>query len=91
MRSFSDSDDEARAKALELSLAGRAGNIVVPLLIVAGRKDRLIPPENAEILARETAGPVELLMFEEGNHNCMNLTYRHRPKSADWMAVQLRG
>ena len=91
VRSFSSSDDEARCKALELSLVGRAGKIVVPLLIVAGRKDRLIPPENAEQLGSEAGGPVELLMFEEGNHNCMNLTYRHRPKSADWMAVQLRG
>jgi dipeptidyl aminopeptidase/acylaminoacyl peptidase len=91
VRSFSDSDEEARLKALELSLEGRAGDIVVPLLIVAGRKDRLIPPENAEWLAKEAAGPVEVLMFEDGNHNCMNLTYRHRPKSADWMAAQLFG
>jgi dipeptidyl aminopeptidase/acylaminoacyl peptidase len=91
VRSFSDSDEEARLKALELSLEGRAGDIVVPLLVVAGRKDRLIPPENAEWLAKEVAGPVELLMFENGNHNCMNLTYRHRPKSADWMAAQLFG
>jgi fermentation-respiration switch protein FrsA (DUF1100 family) len=64
---------------------------VVPLLIVAVRKDRLIPPENAELMAEQAGGPVELLMFEEGNHNCMNLTYRHRPKSADWMAAQLFG
>ena len=90
-RSFSTTDDEARRKALELTLAGRAGHIGVPMLIVAGRKDRLIPAENAELLARETGGPVELLMFEEGNHNCMNLTYRHRPRSADWMAAQLQG
>jgi dipeptidyl aminopeptidase/acylaminoacyl peptidase len=91
VRSFSGSDEEARQKALELSLVGRAGDIVVPLMIVAGRKDRLIPPENAELLAKEAGGPVELLMFEEGNHNCMNLTYRHRPRSADWMAAQLLG
>ena len=89
VRSFSKSDEEARSKALQLSLAGRAGDITVPLLIVAGRKDRLIPPHNAEELAREARGPVELLMFEDGNHNCMNLTYRHRPMSADWMAAQL--
>jgi dienelactone hydrolase len=91
VRSFSDSDEEARLKALELSLEGRARDIVVPLLIVAGRKDRLIPPENAERLAKEAAGPVDLLLFEGGDHNCMNLTYRHRPKSADWMAAQLFG
>jgi 2,6-dihydroxypseudooxynicotine hydrolase len=91
VRSFSASDQEAHAKALELSLEGRAANIKVPLLIVAGRKDRLIPPANAEMLANEAGGPVELLMFEDGNHNCMNMTYRHRPRSADWMAAQLLG
>ena len=89
VRSFSATDEEARAKALELSLEGRAGDIAVPVLVVAGRKDRLIPPDNAERLAKQAGGPVELLMFEEGNHNCMNMTYRHRPKSADWMAAQL--
>jgi dipeptidyl aminopeptidase/acylaminoacyl peptidase len=91
VRSFSETDGEAHAKALELSLAGRAGNIVVPMLIVAGRKDRIIPPHDAELLAEQAGGPVELLMFEDGNHNCMNLNYRHRPKAADWMAAQLLG
>jgi len=91
VRSFSRTDEEARLKALELSLEGRAGGITVPMLIVAGRLDRLIPPRNAEMLAMKAAGPVELLMFDDGNHNCMNLTYRHRPKSADWMAAQLLG
>jgi len=28
-------------------------------------------------------------MFDEGNHVCMNLTYRWRPQAADWLADQL--
>jgi hypothetical protein len=48
-----------------------------------------IPFENGR-MANEAGEPVELIMFEAGNHNCMNLTYRHRPKSPGWMAVQLR-
>jgi hypothetical protein len=29
-------------------------------------------------------------MFDEGNHVCMNITYRWRPQAADWLAGQLR-
>jgi 2,6-dihydroxypseudooxynicotine hydrolase len=89
VRSFSATDTEARTKALGLSLEGHAGRITVPMLIVAGRRDRIIPPYHAELLAEACRGPVDLFMFEDGNHNCMNMTYRHRPRSADWMAVQL--
>jgi hypothetical protein len=28
-------------------------------------------------------------MFDEGNHVCMNLTYRWRPQAADWLADRL--
>ena len=89
VRSFSATDDEARTKALQLSLEGRAGNITAPLLVVAGRLDRLIPAYHAELLAEHAGGPVELLMFEKGNHNCTNMSYQHRPRSADWMAARL--
>jgi 2,6-dihydroxypseudooxynicotine hydrolase len=91
VRSFSTTDTQARVKALELSLVGRAEQITAPLLIVAGRRDRLIPPYHAELLAAHAGGPVELLIFAEGNHNCTNMIYRHRPRSADWMAEQLLG
>jgi hypothetical protein len=30
-------------------------------------------------------------MFDEGNHVCMNMTYRWRPQAADWLAEQLAG
>jgi len=91
VRSFSATDDEARTKALELSLEGRARQISAPLLIIAGRKDRIIPAYHAEVMAEQSGGSVELLMFDEGNHNCTNMSYRHRPRGADWMAAQLLG
>lgn len=89
VRSRSASAAEARERAGELSLAGLAGKIRAPLLIVAGRKDRLIPPADAERLAAEAGDVAELLMLEEGNHGCANLPYLHRQYSADWMARQL--
>jgi 2,6-dihydroxypseudooxynicotine hydrolase len=29
-------------------------------------------------------------MLEDGNHGCMNVAAKHRLRTADWMAAQLR-
>lgn len=88
-RSHAESPDEGRERALALSLEGVAEQVRCPLLVVAGRRDRLFAWEGAARLAREAAGPSELLLLEEGNHGCANLVYRHRPYGADWMAAHL--
>ncbi len=92
VRRFSGSatEEEAHRFALTLSLEGRAKSITCPLLIVFGKKDRLIPWADAARLAAEASGPVDLQMFEDGNHGCTNILYRHRPYAADWMARQLQ-
>jgi dipeptidyl aminopeptidase/acylaminoacyl peptidase len=89
VRSGAASDDEARCIALTLSMADSAGDLVAPLLIVFGRRDRLIPWEHAERLRDAVAGPVELLMLEDGNHGCANVAPWHRPRTADWLAAHL--
>lgn len=89
VRSGSTDDEQARRRALGLSLDGRASRITCPLLVVAGRRDRIIPWQDAVRLTAEAAGPADLLMLEEGNHGCMNVAQQHRPKSADWMAARL--
>jgi dienelactone hydrolase len=91
VRSGSDGAGQARERARELTMAGRAGRITAPLLVVAGRRDRIIPWQQAARLADEAAGPAELLLLDQGGHGCANVSYRHRPYSADWMARQLRG
>lgn len=90
VRSHSRTPGEARRRAAELTLEGCAGNIRCPLFIVAGRQDRLVPAAHAERLARRAAGPLELLMVEDGGHNANNRPYRYRSRSADWLAAQLR-
>jgi pimeloyl-ACP methyl ester carboxylesterase len=90
IRSGAGSDEEAHRIASTLSMDGSAGAIQAPLLIVFGRKDRLIPWQHAERLAAEAGGEVELLMLEDGNHGCANLAPRHRPYTADWVAERLR-
>jgi dipeptidyl aminopeptidase/acylaminoacyl peptidase len=90
VRSQAASSRQARALATELTLAGRPPKLTAPLLVVAGKRDRLFDWRQAQRLAEEAAGPAELLLLEDGNHGCANVSYRHRPYSADWMARMLR-
>jgi 2,6-dihydroxypseudooxynicotine hydrolase len=90
VRSKSATDQQARQRAGELSMAGLAGQITTPLLIVAGKRDRIFPWQDAERLRAEAGGQAELLLLEEGNHGCANVVYLHRNYSADWMAGKLR-
>lgn len=82
-----------RAEALErlrsFTLAGVAERVTCPLLVIMGRQDRVIPPADAERLAREAAGPVDLWLFDEGNHVCNNIPFKYRPQQADWMRRRL--
>jgi dipeptidyl aminopeptidase/acylaminoacyl peptidase len=89
VRSRSGTDDEARAHALTLSLEHRAELIECPLLVVMGKLDRLIPWKQAQRVADEVGDNAELLLLEDGNHGCANVAYKHRYRSADWMAERL--
>jgi len=83
------SQAEVDALAKQMSLDGKAHNIKCPLLVVFGGGDRLIAPSEGERLAREAGGPVEFVLYEEGNHVCFNISYLFRPLTADWMAEKL--
>jgi dipeptidyl aminopeptidase/acylaminoacyl peptidase len=89
VRSKAATAKEARLRADELTMAGRAGLLTCPLLIVAGQQDRIVPCRQARQLADEAGGPAELLLLADGNHGCANLPRQHRPYTADWMARQL--
>jgi 2,6-dihydroxypseudooxynicotine hydrolase len=72
-------------------MAGLAGRITAPVLVVAGKLDRIFPWQDADRLAGEIGSHAELLLLEDGNHGCANVPYKHRPYSADWMASRLAG
>lgn len=95
VRSGASGDDEAREIAGTLGLAGHVARITAPLLVVFGRRDRLIPWQQARRLYDEAAdrpgGAAELLMLEQGNHGCANVVPWHRPYTADWLAERLGG
>lgn len=88
-RSGAADDEAARHRALELDLSPVAADLVAPLLIVFGRRDRLIPWQNALQMRDAVAGPVTMLMLEDGNHGCANVSPQHRPLTADWLAARL--
>ncbi|HLM32084.1 MAG TPA: alpha/beta fold hydrolase [Solirubrobacterales bacterium] len=82
--------EAARAAAMRLDLTGVAARIEQPLLVVAGKLDRLIPWESTKAVADESPN-AEFILYEEGNHVCNNVAYRYRPLLADWLSEQLRG
>jgi len=88
-RAHCKTQDDARKVALTLSLEGVTKNIACPLYIVTGKLDRVVPWQDAERLAREVKGEVELVVIEDGNHVANNRAYKYRAQSADWMARQL--
>jgi dipeptidyl aminopeptidase/acylaminoacyl peptidase len=63
--------------------------ITCPLLVIMGRQDRIVSPESAERMVAEAGDNAELWMFEDGNHVCNNIPYKHRPQQADWMRRKL--
>ncbi len=81
-------DEEARARALQLDLSGVLPRLRQPLLVVFGKLDRLIPWQHAERVASE-APNAQLVMFPEGNHVCNNIPYKYRPLVGDWMKERL--
>ncbi len=79
-----------RLRAFDLH--GVIGRIQVPFLVIMGRQDRVISPHAAELMAQDATsipGGVTLWMFDDGNHVCNNIPYRHRPQQADWMQAKL--
>jgi dipeptidyl aminopeptidase/acylaminoacyl peptidase len=88
VRSHAATEPQARENARRLSMVEAAKRIRCPVFIVAGREDRLVPAADAERLARSVAGPVELMVVEDGGHNANNRPYRYRSRTADWLAAQ---
>ena len=86
--SRSPDDATARERAEALDLAGVAERISQPLLVVAGRLDRLIPWESTRDVA-EAAPDATFVLYDEGNHVCNNVAYRYRPLLADWLGERL--
>jgi fermentation-respiration switch protein FrsA (DUF1100 family) len=82
--------EDLAARTRGATLAGCAGRIVAPLLVVHGAQDNLIPPEDAYRTYEQARGPKQWALYPDGNHVCNNITYKYRPLVADFMAEHLR-
>lgn len=81
-------DDAAERLAGELTLDGMIGEVSVPVLVVAGGRDRIIPWEETRRVA-DGARDATWVLLDDGNHACNNLPYHYRPLVADWLAARL--
>ncbi|HLG65376.1 MAG TPA: alpha/beta fold hydrolase [Ktedonosporobacter sp.] len=83
------SEEDALQALRRFDLTGVAAQVQHPLLVIAGRHDRLVPAEQGMRMVQEAGAKAELWMFEDGNHVCNNIPYKHRPQQADWMQQKL--
>jgi dipeptidyl aminopeptidase/acylaminoacyl peptidase len=88
VRSGAKSAEEARAKATELTLAQAAAHIDIPLLIVGGGRDTIVPAHHQERLAKEVK-TAELALYPDGSHGVTNRAYESRSRIADWLSARL--
>jgi alpha-beta hydrolase superfamily lysophospholipase len=89
-RSGATSAAAARARAAELTLEGAAARIEIPLLVVGGGRDTIVPAYHQERLAKEVDS-AELVMYPDGSHGVTNRAYESRSRMADWLAARLAG
>lgn len=86
--SHAATESAAREIAMSMTLEGVLHRLEQPLLVIFGRKDRLVPFEQAERVVREAPNS-ELVMFDDGNHVCNNYPYLYQPLAGDWLSDQL--
>lgn len=80
---------DALEKLAKFDLTDVLPHIRHPLLIIAGRRDRIFPPQEAENMQKDAGEQAELWMFDDGNHVCNNIPYKYRLQQADWMRQKL--
>lgn len=81
--------EEGRKIAARFTLEGVLPQIRCPYLIVHGARGDVVGQEQSERAAREAGGPTRLVVFEEGDHICINIRYKSWPLVVDWFAEQL--
>ncbi len=83
-------EEEARAFGARFTLEGVAQGIRCPVLVIQSQRDARLPEEEKTRLVRDVGEGCQLVMYENGDHVCHNISYRYRPLVADWVADALR-
>lgn len=80
---------KGRAIGAAFSLEGVLPRVRCPYLIVHGDQGDTVERGVAERAAREAGGPTKLVVFDDGDHLCINVRYKSWPLVMDWFAEQL--
>src|SRR5260370_1785518 len=88
-RNKAANQEDALNKLKQFDLRGVAEKVECPLLVIVGRRDRLVPPEQGVRIATEAGSKAELWLVEDGNHVCNNIIYKNRHHRADWIRSKL--
>jgi dienelactone hydrolase len=89
LHGFSSFQEAASYVQSSGSLSGLLSRLSVPLLIIHGGKDELVDDEEVELMVKETSGPVQTLLYPEGNHGVCNFNTEMTADMADWIAAEL--
>jgi 2,6-dihydroxypseudooxynicotine hydrolase len=80
---------EAARLLADVTLDGALDALAVPVLVLHGGRDRVVPPEHGERIAAALGARAELRLEPEGTHSCNNLHTVVRPAVADWVCDRL--
>lgn len=81
--------EEGREIASSFNQEGILPRVRCPFLIVHGGRGDTVEQADAERAAQETGGPTQLVVFEEGDHLCINIRHKSWPMMMDWFAEKL--
>lgn len=81
--------DEAAAQYMQsFDLTAVTERVTQPARIATGRKDRIVPWEQTEAIARAMPRG-QFSLYDDGNHGLTNLAHEFRAVSADWLKSTL--
>ena len=90
-RSGSKTSAELERFVKRMSLKNVAKKITCPLYIVSGELDRVVPPQQSEMLEKAAINSEEVIhqKVPNGGHVANNVAYTYRYNCADWMLEKL--
>ena len=83
--------EEGREIASTFTQEGILSQVRCPFLIVHGGRGDTVEQADAEKAARNAGGPTQLVVYEEGDHLCINIRHKSWPMMMDWFAEKLTG
>ena len=81
--------EEGREFASSFTQEGVLPQVRCPFSIVHGGRGDTVEQADSERAARDAGGPTQLVVYDEGDHLCINIRYKSWPMVMDWFAAKL--